>query len=413
MTELPKWSRTWFEPRRFKVAYGGRGGAKSHTIASILLIMGVQRPLRILCTREVQKSIKDSVHRLLNDKINSMGLNAFYQVLETEIRGKNGTIILFSGLRSEVMAGLKSTEGVDIAWIEEAQSVSQHSMDVLIPTIRKPGSELWWSFNPELETDPVYDRFVANTDENVLLTRVNIKENPWAPKELLEEMERSYLKDPARAAWIWGGHCRPTAEGAIYEAEMGAMVDSGRICSIGYEQSADTIVSFDLGIGDHTSLIVGQWIGQERRVLHAYESFGVPLSHYIDHLKGLPYRIDHIVLPHDAANRSLQTGRSPEEIIDGAFRGVRVEILPRTQSIEYDISFVKEHFPKVWIDKGAVTLVESLRKYRRKFDDRTGLFGDPLHDTYSDMCDSFRYWMQAEVRRKMAHKSFNNMMVGV
>lgn len=412
MTELPDWAEEWFEPKRFKVAYGGRGGAKSHTIASILLIMGVQRPLRILCTREVQKSIKDSVHRLLNDKINAMGLASFYQVLETEIRGANGTLFLFSGLRSEVMAGLKSTEGVDIAWIEEAQSVSQHSMDVLIPTIRKPGSELWWSFNPELETDPVYKRFVLDADENTLVRKVSIDDNPWAPLELIEEMKRAYIKDPASAAWIWGGACRPTAQGAIYELEMSQMHLDGRICPIAYEQSADVIAALDLGIGDHTSLVVGQWIGQERRVLHCYESFGVPLSHYIDHIKGLPYRIDKIVLPHDAGNRSLQTGRTPEELLTAVFRTASVDVLPRTSSVEHDISFVKEHFGKVWIDRGAKELIESLKKYRRKFDERTGLFGDPLHDTYSDMADSFRYWMQAEVRKKI-NRAQNTMMVGV
>lgn len=411
MVKLPKWAHAWTEPKRFKVAKGGRGGAKSHTIAALLLLMGADRTLRILCTREIQKSIKDSVHRLLSDKITSLGLADFYTILDGEIRGANGTLFLFSGLRSEVMAGLKSTEGVDICWVEEAQSVSQHSMDVLIPTIRKPGSEIWWSFNPELETDPVFSRFCGDPEENVLLTTVGIEDNPWAPPELMAEMRRSYERDPARAAWIWGGACRPTAEGAIYEREMQEMTISGRITSIGYETAHDTIVSFDLGIGDHTSLIIGQIIGQERRILHAYESFGVPLSHYIDHLKTQPYRVDQIILPHDAHSKSLQTGKTPAELIEASFGSAYVSVLPRTQSIEHDINHVREHFAKVWIDRKAETLLTALKKYRRKFNDRTGMFGDPLHDTYSDMADSFRYWMQAEnrnARPKLAVPTFHS-----
>ena len=400
--KLPHWAHAWTLPKRFKVAKGGRGGAKSHTIAALLLIMGAAKPLRILCTREIQKSIKDSVHRLLSDKIASLGLEGFYESLESEIRGKNGTLFIFSGLRSEVMAGLKSTEGVDICWVEEAHSVSQHSMDILIPTIRKPGSEIWWSFNPELETDPVYIRFCGDPEENVLLTTVGIEDNPWAPTELLEEMRRSYERDPARAAWIWGGACRPTAEGAIYEREMQDLTISGRITSIPYEAAQDTIVALDLGIGDHTSLVVGQWIGHERRVLHTYESFGVPLSHYIDHLKLLPYRIDQIILPHDAHSKSLQTGKTPAEMIEQAFPETAVTVLPRTQSIEHDINHVREHFAAVWIDRKAETLLEALKKYRRRFNDRTGMFAEPLHDTYSDMADAFRYWMQA-VRKTARH----------
>lgn len=188
--------------------------------------------------------------------------------------------------------------------------------------------------------------------------------------------------------------------GAIYRAELQKLFDQERACSIPYDPAHDTILALDLGIGDHTSLILGQWVGHERRVLHAYESFGVPLSHYIDYLKRSEYRIDSIVLPHDGNSKSLQTGRTPRDLMETAFPRADIQVLPRTPDIEQDINHVRERFGAVWIDKsGGSLLMEALKKYRRKKNDRTGLFEGPLHDGFSDMADAFRYWMQAEDRR--------------
>src|SRR5574343_562163 len=142
-----------FKPMRYKVAYGGRGSGKSWAFARALLIQASEKPLRVLCGREVQKSIKQSVHTLLKDQIQELGLGQFYDVLETEIRGKNGTQFSFAGLASHTVESIKSFEGCDIVWIEEAQTVSKKSWDILIPTIRKPNSEIWVTFNPDLDTD--------------------------------------------------------------------------------------------------------------------------------------------------------------------------------------------------------------------------------------------------------------------
>ena len=143
-----------FNPKnsRYRVLYGGRGGAKSWGVARALLIKGAQAPLRILCAREFQTSIKDSVHKLLCDQIVDMGLAGFYEITEKSIKGKNGTEFFFVGLRNNVV-NVKSIEGVDVCWVEEAQTVSRNSWNVLIPTIRKEQSEIWVTFNPELETD--------------------------------------------------------------------------------------------------------------------------------------------------------------------------------------------------------------------------------------------------------------------
>jgi phage terminase large subunit len=160
--EFPDKLKFLFTPMRYKVARGGRGSAKSWSVARALLIQGANRPLRILCTREIQKSIQQSVHQLLSDQIKALKLDSFYQVLNNEIRGINGTEFYFSGLSNETSASLKSFEGVDIVWCEEAQNISKQSWDILLPTIRKPDSEIWVTFNPDLETDETYQRFVVN-----------------------------------------------------------------------------------------------------------------------------------------------------------------------------------------------------------------------------------------------------------
>lgn len=140
LLQLPEKLRDIWLPRRYKVMHGGRGGAKSWSVASVLLVMAADRPLRVLCAREVQKSMRDSVHRLLKDAIVRMGLESFFEVLDTEIRGANGSLFLFTGLQSHTVDSIKSFEGVDLVWVEEAHGVSKKSWDVLIPTIRKEGS---------------------------------------------------------------------------------------------------------------------------------------------------------------------------------------------------------------------------------------------------------------------------------
>lgn len=149
-SQFPDWADFLFQPMRYKVAFGGRGSGKSWAFARALLVQGAQQPLRILCSREVQKSIKESVKRLLDDQIQDMGLGGFYQSLETEIRGANGTLIAFAGLASHTVESVKSYEGFDRVWLEEAQTISKKSLDILTPTIRKPGSEIWITFNLSL-----------------------------------------------------------------------------------------------------------------------------------------------------------------------------------------------------------------------------------------------------------------------
>ena len=215
---LPKAFKDLKGPSRYKAFYGGRGSAKSHSFATALLMRGGESPLRILCAREVQLSIKDSVKQLLDDKINQYGMASFYESLQSEIRGKNGTVFIFAGLGKMTTDQIKSMEGIDIAWVEEAQTISDKSLEILIPTIRKQKSELWFSWNPRHQSDPIDKRFRGEvTPVNSIIKKVNFPDNPFFPKELDEEREFDQKNNPERYGHIWMGDYEPTAIGAIWD----------------------------------------------------------------------------------------------------------------------------------------------------------------------------------------------------
>jgi len=175
-------------PCRYKVLYGGRGSGKSHQVARALIVIATQKQLRILCTRELQKSIKDSVLKLLADIISEHNLEHLFEVQTTTIRCVNGSEFIFAGLRNNPTE-IKSMEGVDIVWCEEAANITKESWDLLIPTIRKDNSEIWVTFNPRFETDATYQRFILNTPTNCILKKFNYSDNPFFNNTLREEME--------------------------------------------------------------------------------------------------------------------------------------------------------------------------------------------------------------------------------
>jgi phage terminase large subunit len=207
--QLPKWSECLFdESARYIAVKGGRGSGKSRSVATALNLRAAAKPLRILCVREIQKSIRDSSKRLLDDDAERNGLAGFYTSLETEIRGANGSLFLFSGLRNN--DSLKSLEGIDVCWVEEAQSISRTSLDTLIPTIRKPGSQLIFTWNPKLESDPIEEMFNrADPPPNTRLQTVNYVDNPWFPDVLKSEADYDLSRDPEKYNHVWmGGYLR-------------------------------------------------------------------------------------------------------------------------------------------------------------------------------------------------------------
>lgn len=208
--QLPKWSECLFdESARYIAVKGGRGSGKSRSVATALNLRAAAKPLRILCVREIQKSIRDSSKRLLDDDAERNGLSSFYTSLETEVRGANGSLFLFAGLRSNIDS-IKSMEGIDICWVEEAQSVSKTSLETLIPTIRKPGSQIIFTWNPKHETDPIEEMFGRDDlPPDTRLKTVNYVDNPWFPEVLSKEADYDLKRDPEKYNHVWmGGYLR-------------------------------------------------------------------------------------------------------------------------------------------------------------------------------------------------------------
>jgi len=385
--EFPHKMASLFEKSRYKCYWGGRGAGKSHSIAKGLLILGAKSPLRILCAREFMTSMRDSVHKLLSDQIEQMGLHSFYEITQSNIRGKNGTEFSFVGLKNNT-ANIKSYEGVDICWIEEAQTVSKTSWNILIPTIRKEGSEIWISFNPELETDETYQRFVLHPPENAIVQKINWSDNPWFPQTL--DLERLALKNRDAEAYntVWEGVCRVTVDGAIFAKEMQMAELDNRITRVHYDPIKPVHVVFDLGWADHTALWFVQFIGMEIRLIRYLQANQQTISWYLAEMQKFGYFFDTLWLPHDAAAKNLGTGRSIEEIVRSA--GYKVQILDRVPVTD-SINAARTIFGKCYFDrKNCDEGLQCLRHYRYDVDEDGSWSQKPLHDQYSHGADAFR-----------------------
>ena len=376
--EFPEALECLFKPARYKTLYGGRGGAKSWGIARALLLQGTTKPLRVLCAREMQTSITQSVHKLLKDQIAAMGLSGFYEVQNYVIKGMNGTEFTFHGLKHNI-ANIKSIEGVDVCWIEEAQTVSKSSWDTLIPTIRKDDSEIWISFNPSLEADETYQRFVVSPPTGAVVQKINWADNPWFPDVLRQEMEDLKAKDYDAYLNVWEGHCKQTLDGAIYANEVRAATTAGRFTKVPYDPSKPVHTYWDLGRADKTAIWFVQIVGFEFRVIDYYENQGQALGHYLKELQSRPYVYGDCWLPHDANNELLAS----EQTIAQQCRafGFKVRVTPKT-SVVNGINAARTVFATCWFDSDkCADGLQALRNYRYEVDPDTQQYStNPLHD---------------------------------
>lgn len=390
--QFPQKLQCLFQPEksRYRVLFGGRGGAKSWGVARALLIKGAQRQLRILCAREFQTSIRDSVHKLLCDQIIDLRLDGFYEITQSSIRGKNGTEFSFVGLKNNV-ANVKSYEGVDICWVEEAQTTSRLSWNILIPTIRKQGSEIWISFNPELETDETYQRFVLNPPADCIQIKINWSDNPWFPDTLMLEKDALKARDLEAYNQVWEGLCRQSVDGAIFAKELQQAELDGRLCKVPYDATKPVHAVFDLGWADSTAIWFLQFVGMETRLIRYIEDSQKTISDYLATMQTFGYVYDKVWLPHDAENKTLAAaGRSIDDIVRAA--GYKTQILPRVPILD-SINAARTIFPSCYFDRdNAAEGINCLRHYRYEVDPTTGQFSrSPLHDHYSHGADAFRY----------------------
>ena len=381
---------------RYKVAYGGRDAAKSHSFAGALVLMGANEPLRVGCFREVQKSIKDSVHQLLCDKIQFYNLGDYYEVLQNEIRGKRGreTSFGFSGLSNLTMFSIKSWEGLDIAWVEEAQGVYKRSWEILDPTIRKGRNwldepEIWVSFNPDMETDNTYQRFVVNPPPDAKVVQINYTDNPWASKALNANRAHMKATDPDSFAHVYLGQCRPAVEGAIYYNEVSALKSSNRLCTVPYDPLLKVHRVWDLGFNDYMSILLVQKQASGVRIIGYIEDRLRTYDSYVSEMSELKYNWGTDFIPHDGRAKTPESGRSPEMILQAL--GCTVHIVEDI-GVENGIKAARQMFPRVWFDKEkAGDLVSRLGRYRRRLNKETGQATTPVHDDESHGADGFRY----------------------
>lgn len=374
------------KPVRTRAAFGGRGSAKSHSFALALILKAAERKLRVGCYREVQRSIRDSVKRLLDDKIGAAGLKDFYQSTDAEIRGANGSLFIFNGLRTNPDA-VKSTEGLDIAAVFEANKVSQRSWDLLIPTVRAPGSEIWAEWNPEFPTDPVdvLFRSEGGAPPGSIVRRVNWNDNPFFPDVLRQEMEWAKARDPDKYAHIWLGEYQRNSETRVF-----------RNWSVEeFERPAGTVyrLGADWGYAIDPSVLVRCSIdGNRLYVDHEAYMIGCEITQLPDLFDRVPESRKWFITADSARPETISHMRKhgyPK--INPAIKGAR--------SLEEGVAFLQAF--DIIVHPRCTHVIDELTLYSYKTDPLTGAVLPLLEDKHNHCIDSLRY--ACEGARRAVH----------
>lgn len=423
--EVPRKLKPLLAPKRYKGAYGGRGGAKSHFFAEQIILRCYARQSRVVCIREVQNSIKDSVKQLLIDKIAKLGLQPHFTVLDAEIKGPNGSFIVFKGMQSYNADNIKSLEAFDLAWVEEAQTLSQHSLDLLRPTIRKEGSELWFSWNPRYKTDPVDKFFRKHPPEDAISVFINWMDNPWFPEVLKREMQHDFEIDPDKAEHIWNG-AYGSSQGAILAKWVNQAIRENRIRSdVVYDPyGAPVEVSSDLGFRDTASWWCWQrCVGGYRLLKYEGES-GLDADDWIpriqETLEGLGVkRLGKIWLPHDARAKTFQSKYTSIEKFLKGFGNDKVAVVPQSKKLDQisaaRLVISRCEFNKELCEDG----LDGLLAWEYEYNDETGVFSrEPLHNWASHPSDAFAYGSQVmqeqePPKAEPAHEPPRGILVGM
>lgn len=408
---VPDVFRELFQPSkqwRHYCYYGGRSSGKSTQVAQAVLLSGMRQRERGLCTREVQNSIAESVHQLLSDLINKNGYTSWEVQRELIRNKKTGSEIYFKGLHNNSQS-IKSFEGVDWCWVEEAQSVSSESINTLIPTIRKPNSRFYWTFNPLTDHDPVWELVAGKPDERTFVKKVNSDaiEELLSP-EIIAEREKMRVDNPDLFGHVWLGNPLTSQTGSVFGNQLARAEQDGRIGSVPYDASAGVYAVFDLGIGDSTAVWWFQCIGREIHMIDYYENSGEELGHYIAMLRNKGYNYTTIYLPHDAKQRELQTGKTRVEFFEqNGFHNIEV-LRPTNFNLgDDDINLIaRPTFSRVWIDRNKCERgLECLRAYHYEYDSKNKLLKNrPEHDWSSHASSAFIYACMAATESAEANQ---------
>lgn len=378
-------------PMRYKIAYGGRGSSKSWTIARILLLKAMEKPIRVLCLREIQDSIKDSVHKLLKDQIDLLELQGFI-VQNDCIKHENGSEFLFKGLYTN-LSKIKSFEGVDIAWIEEGESISALSWQILDPTIRKPNSEIWISFNPRYENDIVYQSFIVNTPDNAIVVKVNWNDNKYFPKELEKQKDTMAINDPDLYLHIWEGQLKKNTSELIFNNKW--LIDEFESPSLthfyygadwGFSQDPNTV----------NRVYIGKYKDMSNCLFIDYEINDRPYNEdnkvTSTDIKDLPILWDK--MPDIRKYKVNADSARPETISHMKGKGFKViGAVKGKGSVEDGIEFMRS-FDKIIIHKRCINTIFEFGNYKFKVDSKSGQVTNLIVDKYNHHIDSIRYALE-------------------
>jgi len=381
---LPRIFQPLAQPSRYKIYYGGRGGGKSWSFAYQLLVMGAVKKMRILCTREIQGSMKQSVHKLLHQCLERMGLERFYRVTREGIYGMNGTEFIFHGLRHDPMQ-IKSLEGVDICWVEEAQKITNESWEILIPTIRKKASEIWVSFNPNLESDPTYQKFVvSNTRKDCQVVKVNYDDNPFFSEELQKELDYMKEYDYDEYMHVWEGECKTSSEAQIFRHKF-------KVCDFEAPEDVAFYYGLDWGFSQDPTAILRCYV-YDNSLYIDYEAGGrqVELDSTYRLIDEIPKAKQHIIRADSAR---------PESISFVKRQGYRIEGVHKwSGSIQDGIEFIRS-FKMVYIHSRCLETAGEFVRYSYKVDRLTEDTLPIVVDAHNHYIDALRYALQPMIKK--------------
>jgi phage terminase large subunit len=390
--------RPLLEPARYKGAWGGRGSGKSHFFAELLIEDAIRIPgMRAACIREVQKSLKQSSKRLIEDKLQAynLGEKAGFKVYREVIETPNDGVIIFTGMQDHTADSIKSLEGFDRAWIEEAQSLSHRSLELLTPTMRKEGSEIWASWNPNRPTDAI-DQLLRsdNTPTGAVVVNANWKHNPWISKVLIQEKDDCLRITPDRYPHVWEGEYATVLEGAYYARHLSEAALEGRIGFFGKDPLVKLHAVWDIGgtskKSDATAIWIVQYIGEEIRLIDYYEAVGQPFESHVNWLRSKGYEDALCILPHDGRKHDMVYKVTPEGFLNDA--GFTVESIPNqgAGAVLSRIEAARRMFPSCrFHDENTKGGREALGWYHEKRDEARGLGLGPEHDWASHGADAF------------------------
>lgn len=379
------------KPARYKGAFGGRGSGKSQAFADLLIIEALSKPgFRALCCREVQKSLKESAKRLIESKIEGYGLGQLFDVQVDGIKTPGGGLIAFAGLQDHTSESIKSYEGFDVAWVEEAQTVSHRSLNLLRPTIRKPGSEIWLSWNPRFDTDAV-DQMLRGKEvpTGAVVVRANWNDNPWFPAELEQERLDCLRQQPEQYDHIWEGGYATVAEGAYFARHIAEAKEQKRIGPIAKDPLLSLRAYWDIGVRDATAIWIMQQRGEELRFIDHYEAVGQDLATHLEWLRSAGYGNAECVLPHDGAKQDAVTAIRYEDHIRSAGFSVRTVPNQGKGAAMKRIDAARRLFGQMWFDEDRCAAgLKALGWYHEKKNE--GGYGvGPEHDWSSHSADAF------------------------